>query len=98
MCVPRPPLPAALVVIWFNLRFLTAGVLTRWGAAGVGVVGALFVMFLRGSVEEKKDRIPPLGAGTSFVFLGMLPCGTIEGSDFFWREILRLILGVPFAF
>lgn len=93
-------LPPVLVCIWFNLRFRTAPVLARTGGAVVAGAGALLVMFFSGVVEEKNDfMLLPLCAGAFFVFFGgMLPCSTIEGSDFFWWEIPRLILGVLFVF
>lgn len=94
ICAARPRLPAVLTCIWCSLRFRTAAVLARTGAAMVRGAGALLVMFFSGVVEAKNALMPPpVCAGTSFNFLGMLPCSTIEGSDFFWREIS----GVKFA-
>jgi hypothetical protein len=67
----------------------TAPDLARIGGAAVCGSGAVLVMFLRGVVGVKKDRMPPLpGAWTSFAFFGgMLPAGTNEGSEIFCGEL-----------
>ncbi len=94
ICAARFRLPAEPVWICCNLRFRTAPVLARTGGAVVAGAGALFEMSFSGVVEVKNAFMPPpVGAGTSFPFFGMLPCSTNEGSDFFWREISGVKFG-----
>ena len=67
----RPALPPALPPIWLNLMFRTAADLARKGGAAAGCSIALFVMFLRGVVGVKNERMPPLpSTGASLAFFG----------------------------